>query len=390
MMLFAALFALALLAVVTAWCFRSLGFPGHRIIAGLLIGVLVGPSVLGRILPAPWEAIWIGGAEARVALEKADREHAAWQFAAQASPIAPEQVAEASQAHTLERQPLVNALVAIRSDHQRPWQVAVLGLALAALLAGIVVPPRIGPAPPRRGGIAVGCWAGVLPAIGIWLLATAQGLERFAPATLLLTATVAVGPWAIDARERRIGKHSGGLSHRMLTTAARSATMLAVGLLAAAAMQEPTDWVPWCIAAIVALGVVRIHVAPSTHRRLRRLRDHVLLPILSALAVVLTDVVQAAAFWPILGLAVFAGDGRWLGATIGLVLRGGGNIRTAMCGGLAAVDVGPAQLVIVALGCSLGVLNGTWTTACLAGVLAIEITGPFRRSLHRTMEEPLN
>ena len=112
--------------------------------------------------------------------------------------------------------------------------------------------------------------------------------------------------------------------------------------------------------------------------------------MLSALAVVLTDVVQAAAFWPILGVMIFAGDGRWLGATIGLVLRGSSSIRTAMCGALAVVDAGPAQLVLVALGGTLGLLDGTWLTACLAGVLAIEITGPFRRSLHRTMEEPIS
>ena len=47
MILTIALFFTVLLAIAASWLLRRLGVPGHRVLGGLLVGLLLGPSVLG-------------------------------------------------------------------------------------------------------------------------------------------------------------------------------------------------------------------------------------------------------------------------------------------------------------------------------------------------------
>ena len=77
MSLLAILLAICLASILAAWGFRVLGMPGHRIIPGLLVGVMMGPVVLGRIAPDSWEQLFAGGADVRSELRSLDREYAA-------------------------------------------------------------------------------------------------------------------------------------------------------------------------------------------------------------------------------------------------------------------------------------------------------------------------
>ena len=59
-------------ASATAWLLRRAGLASNGIVAGLLVGVMLGPTVLGRIAPDWWENTVIGATEARSVLDHAE------------------------------------------------------------------------------------------------------------------------------------------------------------------------------------------------------------------------------------------------------------------------------------------------------------------------------
>ena len=384
MSLLLALFAICIASILVAWGFRMLGAPCHRFIPGLLIGVLLGPAVLGRIAPDAWEGIFAGGAEARTHLQSLDRAHASWHFAAEATGVDIETKMEEDHRHHQRREPLLRAEVQARQSHQKPWAILTSILAFSAALLSIGSSARIRRLSgiPLSGGSSIGAWSAVVPILGVLLMAKGLGFNPFNAEVLLLAAAVAVGPWSLGPNEHRIVGRMQGCQGAWPTVAAHVATGFAIALAIIASIHSPLGWI---VVALACLGLLRTTTKRHHRRSLRSVRDRFILPSLAAMAVLLSDVMLDARFWPILGVAVLCSDGRWLGAAIGLMLRGGPAKNAAMRGAIVAIDASGPQLAITALATALGLISGAWTTSLLFGVMLIELTSPLRITLERQL-----
>lgn len=386
MFLLAILLAICLASILAAWGFRVLGIPGHRIIPGLIVGVMMGPALLGRIAPDSWEQVFAGGVDVRSELRSMDREHSAWQRAAGATTTNIDHRIEKDTEHLELRAPLVEAERIARESHQQPWTILTTLLALlAALMAiGCSARTRRGPSDQLIGGIALGAWAAVVPVLGVILLARGLGFDTFSSDVLLLCAAVAIGPWSLGPTEARIASRTAPHPGTWPQTAARTATVVSLAIAIAASFESELSW---GVVAIAGMGLLRLTTLPRLRRALRGLRDCAILPALGAMAILMTDVILDARFWPMLGVAVLCSDGRWLGAGIGFILRGGPVAKAAMRGAIIAVDAAGPQLAITAIATALGLISGAWTTSLLFGVLVLELTSPLRKTIDRYLRE---
>ena len=382
MILTIALFFTVLLAIAASWLLRGLGVPGHRVLGGLLVGLLLGPSVLGRIAPEPWEKVMIGGLETRQALTSLDRQHAAWLVAAQTAGPPAEQIAEQTSQHERDRSDLQRSLENTRSIHQRPWLLAILGLGVFTTLIGVSCgTSRKGPTL-NPSGIPIGTWSAAIPALGIMVLGAGMGMDALAGGVIATAACLAIGPWSDEPFERWILRKSTGDSPSLMSTAARAATCVAIALCLLYTIRNGQT-IGWFLVGMAALGLLRFPVATSSRRWFRHLRDHACLPALAALSIIFSEVILDARWLPIIVVTVLAGDGRWLGSAIALWMRPGTRGMPAMRSAMMSVDIGGPQLVMTATATTLGILDPSWTVALLIAVLVVELSVPGRRSLNR-------
>lgn len=386
MLLLAVLLAICLTSIMAAWAARAIGMPGHRIIPGLLIGVLLGPVVLGRIAPDIWERVFAGGVEARAELRQLDRENTAWRLAAGTARTVADDKAKHDAQYLDAREPLVEAEHFARMKHQRPWSILTASLALfAAIVAvGCSARSRRGVSDQIIGAVSMGAWAAAVPVLGVILLAKGLGYDPFASEILILAAALAIGPWSLNPIDARIASRVVAFPGIWPCTAARTATVLGLGLVVIAATQFG---LAWSVAVIAALGLARVNVTPRYRRVLRVVRNNILLPSLAAMVIIMTDVIQDARFWPILGITVLGGDGRWLGAAIGLQLRGGITSESSMRGAIVAVDTAGPQLAITAMATAMGVFSGIWITSLVCGLLVLEVSTPLRTGIEKYLRQ---
>ena len=67
-----------LLAALMSFAMRRVGAPGMGLLFAVLIGALLGPTVLGRTAPGLFDRAWIGSEQEIAALDRLDAEHGAW------------------------------------------------------------------------------------------------------------------------------------------------------------------------------------------------------------------------------------------------------------------------------------------------------------------------
>ena len=384
MILLAALLGICLASIMAAWGARILRMPGWRIVPGVLIAILLGPAVLGRVAPDQWEHLFAGGASERTQLRQLDRAHAAWKVAADVSPTETELLLAEETRHQELRVPLAEALAEARSTHQKPWIMLTSILAVFSIVISTGTSARN--TPTSRGksaaAIPVGAWSAVVPVLGVVLMAKGLGINPLQVEILLVAAAVAIGPWSLDAGELRILSRIDGAPRRWPITAARVATLCAAGLVVWAATRMP---VAWLLLAPVLIGIIRIPTVPRVRRLLRNIRNRLILPSLAAMALLMSDIFLDARFWPIVGVAVLCSDGRWLGCALGLILSGDRLGNATMRGAIVAIDAAGPQLAIGALAAAIGLLSGEWITSLVLGACLIELTAPLRSMLERQL-----
>lgn len=363
-------------AIAVARLLRGLGLPGARIVGGLVVGVILGPAVLGRIAPDDWIRIVMGGQMERARIDELERDHAAWRFAASSVPLSPEEVAAESERHRLELVPLEARLETVEAAHARPWVVLTILLAAGAAASGRASRRPLAASEEPGDAVAAGTWAAMFPALATWTVFALVGRDAFGPSALFAGVAVGVAGWSMDSRDRRLA----GEATPFLDRAAATASWVACGIAAIAAWKAGGGW------GVVGICVLPLWIPvvrqPGLRRGFRRLRDEALLPSLAAVCVLRSEFFLEVPWGLTLLLIVIAGDGRWLGWYLGLRLSGsdaGPPLRSS----LAIADAAGPQLAVTAASMALGVIGPGLGFGLVVAAAAIELATPLRRRLAR-------
>ena len=423
------LILVAAAATAIALILRRLGLPGARVVGGLVVGIALGPTVLGRIAPEPWTRIMMGGTELREAVRQTEREHAAWRFAAGAVPLSIDDMELEATRHRLEVLPMKQALRDAEDQHARPWVILTVLTAVGAAACGGMagrprrkVPLPDADRPSERTGFAdaaaVGAWAAAIPVLGTILTFTLLGYAALDPTTLVAAAAVGIGAWTLDPIDLRL---AGGRSAQTeMLRAGKVATLVAAGLILVAASRGQTGW---GVVGVVLLPIALSGTEFARRWPVRQIRDLILLPSLAALTVVRSELLLETPWLLTVLLIVLAGDGRWLGWFLGLIFSGlepgggsdaadatdatagkktmnpmgatraaseydttpGGVLQTSLRRSLAAIDTAGPQLAVAGAGVALGLIGPGLAMSLALAAAMLEITAPFRRRFARSL-----
>jgi hypothetical protein len=417
---------LAAAALVVAVLVRKAGVSpnaGAAMIGGALAGVLLGPTIFGRIAPASYEVMFIGGIEQREQMHRQQRRHQGEILAAIEAGASRETLEQLRHERSRAIEPLQRALDEARWEHQQPmrWAVAmVTGLLL--FMGGM---NRIAPGEAARSwasALSIGLWAAALP--GVLTFLAMQWWGHDTASSTLVAAAVMIGPWAMTNIDRRIADQAEHGGAWMIQSAGRVATVIALAATAWAMWNAlEADRLMWGLALLgLPCGWIAGHIAPAPAGRSARHSDGVgvliertttngtienqhmlddhpgrgpgyvfarqgLLPVLAACVAVRVELIEDFAFWPLLVLVILSGDGRWLGAVFGAIILGGRSGLRTMRLVLGTMACGPTQLAVLAIALHLWALPSGLPLALLAGAIIIEATTPARRKVAQQLIE---
>lgn len=372
-------FAVAIAAVAFRWLLRRCGLRQASVASGLVVGILLGPLVLGRSAPATFHRFIAGGTAEQADLRAAERLVEARRVVRLNSGLRP---IEADPEAEREAAAVVQAreqLASAELEFGAPRRAIVLVLAALAI-AGAMGDPSQGRRAWSASSFAQGAWLALMPlCLSLLTLGLTEGARgtalAFAIAACTACAAVATGADRALAHREETGA--------TLADAARFATLLAVvPLLAMETLPAPDGthgsayhacgWV--AVAAACAGLAVRGRVALLGQRGL----DTVVVPALTALIIVPIAVASSMHWFTAALLAIACSDGRWLGAWIGArlsrALGDGSPSRTA----LAAQGATNAQLGFTGV-LAASTLVPVWgILALVAGGLYLDATGRLR------------
>jgi len=413
-------------AIAAAGLLRWARAPGAAVIGGAIAGILLGPTIFGRVMPTTYEELFIGGASQREQLEQAARGHHAELLAAQEAGTDQAAVEQMQHDHETELRTHQRTLEEARWSHQRPMRYVVFAIVGATLLIGGLRRIAPGNAPRSWGSaVSIGLWSATLPG-ALTLLAMRWWWEHDLAESALVAAAVAIGPWALTDVDRRAADEAEHGGAWMMQTAGRMATIVAI-LVAGGAMWlaggvQHLLWASvllmlplgWAIARLTAAGGVRSpsargHETGEHSRELEPrgatsdvsgqardhadrgrgylIAEHALLPALAACAAVRIELLEHFAFWPVLVLILISGDGRWLGAVTGALLLGSRSTLRTMRLVLGSMACGPTQLAVLALAVHTWTVPDELPLALLVGAAVIEATATARRKISRELAD---
>jgi len=376
---------LAIMAVLWAGLLRWVRAPGWSVIGGLIAGVLLGPTILGKALPGTYDVLYGGGIEARAALDSTMRDQDRFRFALKESGATLETIAAVDESADKELEPLRSSLAhAIEQDQQAMVAFTIVAVAGLMLCTGLVSVPPSEHKHSAAWPLNIGGWAAVIPgslaALLLW-----WGDE---PATVCLIAAAAlmIGPWSLTQVDRRVANEVELGGARMIQSAGRVSSVLAIIVwLGALAMIGGFMLVMMGmpIAAMIAGWVG----PPVRGHWLKRSLEHSAVPVVVACAAIHLDFVTDVSFWPALLFLVLSGDGRWIGALVGASALGGRRGVRSMRLVLGSMAVGPSQAAVAAMGAQLDVLPAHLVVAALLGAALTEVATPARRKFAQRLEK---
>lgn len=376
---------LFVLPIVVAAILRWARAPGWSVVGGVIAGILLGPTIFGRVAPERYEALFIGGVEERAALVDLSRRHGAT-LAAAHSQLEPAALRAIEEQQRLERAPFEETLEAVRWTFQRPLRsYASVMVTLALLGAGLLREPHGGG---QRTGIfaasSIGIWAAALPA-GLACAALVWGWHYSVPLAAVAASAVAIGPWLMKPSDRQAaddaevnGARRVELAGRISSLAALAGlafALLAAGQYAALAWSAPLLALPigWLLRSSGTGG------ATPTTRITRGVLSWFVIPCLAACATLKVDLIEDVRFGVTVLFLLLSADGRWLGALIGALVPGGRRILTTMRLVIGSMACGPTQLAVVVLMAHTHVLPAELVIALVLGAVLIELSARARR-----------
>jgi hypothetical protein len=383
--------------IACAMLLRWARCPGWAVVGGAVAGLLMGPTILGRVAPETFEWAFIGGFEQRQALDSLRRRQRADVLAAEAAGLDRAAMIELERRHWDERAPLAEKIDEARWAYQQPIRIGVAVVVAATLFGAGCMQVR---QRDRRQGLmaamSIGAWSSLLPGALAYFAMT--WLWRHPPGlALLAAAAVAIGPWALTAVDREAADEAEFGGAHMIQTAGRIASIIAIMLAAVSFLMErgaegASWWLPLLALPLGWLLAKRPrkdkHATPLDALRLiRRIPGFVLVPLLSASVGMRIDIYAHFALWPIVVFVLLSGDGRWLGALMGALLPGGRSGMRTMRLVMGSMACGPTQLAVAALAAHTWALPESIPFALLLGAIYIETSAPLRRIMARRLAE---
>ncbi len=378
--------AAILFALLLRWA-RCAGWP---IIGGLLAGIILGPTIFGRLQPTPHEQLFVGSVEERRALDdllhEMNRDLVVAGKIAQQTETQPDQsIQELNEKYQEQVAQRETALHRAHQQDQLPYRWLTVILISAVFLGhGLLSIPQRDSHHGWTTPISVGLGAAILPlTLGYltltWLFDFTLGTSSVTGGLLALS-TLMIGPWMMTPADRKAADQAEVGGSCMMQRAGRVSSCFALltVVYACAVIGDRSI----CIWMLPLLIMVLSWLLPGVGGRVggRGLFDVVLLPILAAIAIIRIDLFDSFSFWLMILFVLISGDGRWLGAVFGALIPGGRRILRPMRLVLGSMACGPTQLAIVALGVQLEILPHVYALALLFGVVYIELTAPLRRS----------
>lgn len=401
----------ALVAVGVAGLMHRAGLPGAPLVAGLLVGVLAGPDVLGRAAPETFERSFRGGGEARERLERLERIETLGRAAAGEVEVEIEVFEIPSEDLSDTKAALRSEIERTESTRRRVPVAAVLACAVLLLATSI----RDGLGAWRRCGarrseaLLLGAWVAVLPAgLGMALLhstvvdaAAATSVDDWAM-LLLIASAFAIGPWRLGGADadRASASEPGGadlvrasglVATAMAFSAAAASAWLSESMLPALVLGSAV--VLGAILGVVGNGSLRPAAAPgavetSADPSTSRWRSPSWL-VAPMVAIAMLDIapLRDFAWWPVLVAVILTADGRYLGAVIAGVMPGTRRGLRAMRLLMPLTVVGPTQTAVASVVSISGGMSPEFALALFIGAAIPEVTAPLRASTDRHLRE---
>jgi hypothetical protein len=311
----------SILAIFAGRLTRRFGIPGASLLAALLVGVLLGPSVMGRVAPSVFDSVWIGDATAIEELQRLESEQGAVEHLLREQALEPG-ASETRAAELAEREREWKTQQAeIREQHHGAPRWFLLTSAL--LIIGVACLRRSGTAP---GNALFGAWIAV---IGV---AAGLLIDRFADAPDPATTPFWIGA---AAAVTWCSGWTGRGSRSALLAPARFATLYALIILAvltaAKGDLENAAW-PALALLVTALGSRFILLDdPRSAARLEWLTRRILAPAIVAVSLLQIDLVaDLRQLWVPVLLWLAMSDLRWLVATSVIRFQGKSWVRASI------------------------------------------------------------
>lgn len=380
--------ALALVPPAAAGLLRWARCPGWSLVGGVAAGFLLGPTIFGAVLPAQYEAIFLGGEAQHRALEAIISRQGADRIVAERAGLDQDQIAELARSHQQESAEAGASLDAARQARQRwLWWCALSVVALVLLGAGWVAEPLGRDRTDKVATVSIGIWSAAFPGGAAFFLAYFLWHEPAATAAVLASA-VAVGPWVLGSIDREAANRAELGGARLVGSAGRIATVLGT-LLAAWGLWSAKGTGGLVAAAVLAASAAAWLRRPSPGRFAGVAIHHLLLPTMAALAVLRINLheLSLGALGPIVLILLVSGDGRWLGAFAGAMLPGGRRGLRTMRLVLGSMAAGPTQLAFATVAAHTQSVRGDFVLALVLGAVLIEVTAPARRSMARRLAQ---
>ena len=390
-----AIILMVALPVGTAALLRWARCPGWAVVGGAVAGIVLGPSIFGRVLPAQFEAMYVGGVAQRAELEHLVRRQQAEAIATERSRPQPEQLAQLAEDQKLARRELEVAWEETTWTDQRPLRVFTVCVVLFTLLgAGAIASRHKDESLSVIASMSIGVWSAGLPG-GLAFAAVYWLWQGTVVQAALVAAAMAIGPWVLTPVDRDAADQAELGGARMIRTAGVIATVLAVGaagfglwrlhvgaglLMAASLLAAP---LAHHLFPQKGSGVVSEGIGASLGGWVER----VLVPVLAGCVAIKIDVFSHYAMWPIIVILLLSGDARWLGAFLGAMVLGGRRSLRTMRLVLGSMACGPTQLAVTAIAIHTGSIPGEYAMALLLGAVLIETTVGARRSMARRLIE---
>ncbi|HRQ74784.1 MAG TPA: hypothetical protein PK098_02580 [Phycisphaerales bacterium] len=366
-------------SMLCAAILRLAGCSGWPVIGGIVAGIVLGPTIMGRIpaLADIHESLFVGGMEQRQLLDETTRQQVAAMLASEHAGTNLDDQRDAAEQHLIERQRLEAALLDARRRDQFPMRV-LCAIAVVFVLLGAGGSQRASQS--GAGWIAplsIGTWSAALPGAAAYFCCRAWfGFDE--TASLLASAAVMIGPWRLRTADRNEADRAEIGGARTVEAAGRFASVIAIATV---------SWAVWRNAGVEGFLIASPLMAllPGwilpfmLSRMLRTAAVWLFIPMLAALTTVKIELLIHFSLWPILAFAILSGDGRWFGAVVGAMLPGGRRLLRTMRLVLGSMACGPTQLTVAAIALHHGLIQAELAYGLLCGAALIEVTAPLRR-----------